>query len=115
MVAGTELPINRFATADQMAQELFGYGVVIISALNTGSSRELTNDTAVPANQSTGASTSSGGSSNYSDFDAAVYTNSFNTSFTLDPKLSERYSPAARRTLKPYEARLLTASNRLVA
>lgn len=97
MVAGTELPINRNATAEQMAQEMFGPGVVIEGAsytgdrdssgiysngdaiagavtpgdtgvmFSTGDLRGFTNNNPWQSNQSSSTTTSSSGPNSYSD------------------------------------------------
>ncbi len=57
MVAGTEIPINRNATAMQMAEEIFGNGVTVVSASYTGdrdSSGIYTNGDAISPNVTPG-------------------------------------------------------------
>lgn len=111
MVAGVELPIDRFATADQMAQTIFGDGVNIISAsytgdrdssgiytngdaiapgvtpgdtgvlFSTGDLRGFTNNNAAQSNLNTNTTTGSSGPNNNPDFNAAAGTNTFDASF----------------------------------
>ncbi len=111
MVAGVELPIDRFATADQMAQTIFGDGVNIISAsytgdrdssgiytngdaiapgvtpgdtgvlFSTGDLRGFTNNNAAQSNLNTNTTTGSSGPNNNPDFNAAAGANTFDASF----------------------------------
>ncbi|WP_299845956.1 Hint domain-containing protein [uncultured Roseovarius sp.] len=110
MVAGTELPINRNATAVQMAEEIFGDGVTVIGAsytgdndssgiytngdaiapgvtpgdsgvlFSTGDLRGFTNN-ASQSNLRTGTTTGSSGPNNDPDFNAAAGTNTFDASY----------------------------------
>ena len=111
MVAGVELPINRFATADQMAQTIFGDGVTIVNAtytgdqdssgiytngdaiapgvtpgdtgvlFSTGDLRGFTNNNAAQSNLNTNTTTGSSGPNNVADFNAAAGANTFDASF----------------------------------
>ena len=110
MVAGVEIPIDRFATATEMAQTIFGDGVTIVSAsytgdrdssgtysdgdaispgvtpsdtgvmLSTGDLRGFTNNNPFQSNQSSSTTTSSSGPNNLPDFNAAAGTNTFDAS-----------------------------------
>lgn len=110
MVAGTELPINRGATATQMAQEIFGDGVTIVGAsytgdtdssgiytngdaiapgvtpgdtgvlFSTGDLRGFTNN-ASQSNLNTGTTTGSSGPNNDPAFNAAAGANTFDASY----------------------------------
>ncbi|WP_306112901.1 MULTISPECIES: Hint domain-containing protein [unclassified Roseovarius] len=110
MVAGTELPINRGATATQMAQEIFGDGVTIVGAsytgdqdssgiytsgdaispgvtpgdsgvlFSTGDLRGFTNN-ASQSNLNTGTTTGSSGPNNDPTFNAAAGTSTFDASY----------------------------------
>ncbi len=110
MVAGVELSINRAATATQMAQEMFGNGVTVVSAsytgdndssgiytggdavapgvtpgdtgvlFSTGDLRGFTNN-ASESNLRTNTTTASSGPNNNPDFNAAAGTNTFDASF----------------------------------
>lgn len=110
MVAGVELPIDRRATADEMAQTIFGDGVTVVSASYTGdrdSSGIYTNglsvapgvvpsDTGVmfstgdlrgftnsgpESNIRTGTTTRSSGPNNDADFNAAAGTNTYDAAY----------------------------------
>ena len=110
MVAGTELPINRNATAVQMAQEMFGNGVTVVSASYTGdrdSSGIYTNGDAIApgvtpgdtgvlfstgdlrgftnsasqSNLNTNTTTNSSGPNNDPTFNAAAGANTFDASY----------------------------------
>ncbi|MEO3414358.1 Hint domain-containing protein [Roseovarius sp. CAU 1744] len=111
MVAGTELPINRGASATQMAQEIFGDGVTVVSAsytgdrdssgiytngdaiapgvtpgdsgvlFSTGDLRGFTNFNPFQSNLNTGTTTNSSGPNNDPDFNAAAGTNTFDASY----------------------------------
>src|SRR6056297_2251094 len=110
MVAGVEIPIDRFATATDMAQTIFGDGVTIVSAsytgdrdssgiysdgdtispevtpsdsgvmLSTGDLRGFTNNNPFQSNQSSSTTTASSGPNNLADFNAAAGTNTFDAS-----------------------------------
>ena len=110
MVAGVELPIDRFATADEMAETIFGDGVTVVSAtytgdrdssgiysdgdsiapgvmpsdtgvmFSTGDLRYFTNDS-WQSNQSSSTSSSSNGPNNDADFNAAAGTNTYDASY----------------------------------
>ncbi|MFK7940427.1 MAG: Hint domain-containing protein [Roseovarius sp.] len=111
MVAGTELPIDRGATATEMAQEMFGSGVTVVSAsytgdndssgiytngdaisgvvtpgdtgvmFSTGDLRGFTNNNPSQSNQSASTTTSSSGPNNVGQFNAAAGTSTFDASF----------------------------------
>lgn len=111
MVAGVEIPINRNASAVQMAQEIFGDGVTVVSAsytgdrdssgiysdgdsispgvmpgdtgvmFSTGDLRYFTNNSPWQSNQSSNTSSSSSGPNNVSDFNAAAGTNTYDAAF----------------------------------
>ena len=111
MVAGTELPINRNATAVQMAQEMFGDGVTVVSAsytgdrdssgiytngdaiapgitpgdsgvmFSTGDLRGFTNNNPFQSNLRTGTTTNSSGPNNDPTFNAAAGTNTYDASY----------------------------------
>ncbi|MBL4768389.1 MAG: Hint domain-containing protein [Rhodobacteraceae bacterium] len=111
MVAASELSINQNANATQMAQEIFGDGVTVVSAtysgdkkssgiytdgdstspgvtpgdtgiiLSTGKAKDFTNSTG-QANQSTDTSSNmKSGIDNNSDFNAAAGANTYDASF----------------------------------
>ena len=107
MVAGVELPINRNATAVQMAETMFGDGVTVVSAsytgdrdssgiytngdaispdvtpgdtgvlFSTGDLRGFTNNNASESNIRTNTTTNSSGPNNDPAFNAAAGTNTF--------------------------------------
>lgn len=111
MVAGTELPIDRGATATQMAQEIFGDGVTVVGAsytgdrdssgiytngdaiapdvtpsdsgvmFSTGDLRGFTNNNASQSNLNTGTTTNSSGPNNDPTFNAAAGTSTFDASY----------------------------------
>lgn len=111
MVAGVELPINRFASAQQMAELIFGDGVTVQSAsftgdqdssgiftngdaispgvtpadtgvlFSTGDLRGFTNNNAAQSNLSTSTTTASSGPNNNPDFNAAAGGPTFDASF----------------------------------
>ena len=110
MVAGTELPIDRNATANEMAEAIFGDGVQIIDAtytgdrdssgiytdgdaiapgvtpgdtgvmFSTGDLRGFTNN-ASESNLSTNTTTNSSGPNNNADFNAAAGARTYDASF----------------------------------
>lgn len=109
MVAASRLSINQNASAIQMAQEIFGDGVSVVSAsysgdnrssgiysggdttspgvtpgdtgviLSTGRARDFTNRNG-DANQDTNTSSNTGGVNNDADFNAAAGTNTYDAS-----------------------------------
>ncbi|MEM8773914.1 MAG: Hint domain-containing protein [Pseudomonadota bacterium] len=111
MVAGVELPINRSATAIQMAETIFGDGVQVLTAsytgdpdssgiytngdaispevtpgdtgvlFSTGDLRGFTNNNAAQSNLRTNTTTASSGPNNVAEFNAAAGTNTFDASF----------------------------------
>ncbi len=110
MVAASELPINTSATAMQMANTIFGSGVVVNSASYTGDSRSsgiysdgidtspgvVPGDTGVilstgrvtdftntfgTSNQSNGRSTNTSGQNNNPDFNALAGTSTYDASY----------------------------------
>ncbi|MFK7754053.1 MAG: Hint domain-containing protein [Sedimentitalea sp.] len=109
-MAASELPINTSATATQMAQEIFGDGVTVVSASYTGDSRssgiysdgDSTSPGATPGdtgiilstgqassytnssgqeNQSNSTSTNTFGQNNNSQFNSAAGTNTYDASY----------------------------------
>lgn len=110
MVAASELSINQGANATQMAQEIFGDGVTVVSAsysgdnrssgiysggdstspgvtpgdtgviLSTGRVRDFTNSNG-EANQDTNTSSNTRGVNNDADFNAAAGANTYDASF----------------------------------
>ena len=102
MVAGVELPIDRSATAQQMAETIFGDSVEVLSAnytgdtdssgiytqgeaiapsvvpsdtgvmFSTGDLRSFTNNNATQSNLSTGTTSNSSGPNNVPEFNAAA-------------------------------------------
>lgn len=111
MVAGVEIPINRNATAMQMANTIFGDGVNVVSAsytgdrdssgiytngdaispgitpsdtgvmFSTGDLRGFTNNNAGQSNLNTGTTTNSSGPNNDPLFNAAAGANTFDASY----------------------------------
>lgn len=111
MVAGRELPIDRGASATEMAQTIFGPGVQIVGAsytgdrdssgiysdgdsvapgvtpsdsgvmFSTGDLRGFTNDNPFQSNQSSGTTTFSSGPNNVPDFNDAAGTSTFDAAF----------------------------------
>lgn len=111
MVAGVEIPIDRGATATEMAQTIFGSGVTIVNAsytgdndssgiwtngnsiapgvtpsdtgvmFSTGDLRGFTNNNPFQSNQSNSTTTSSSGPNNNAQFNAAAGTNTYDASF----------------------------------
>ena len=111
MVAGVEIPINRFASATDMANTIFGDGVQVVSAsytgdvdssgiytdgdtiapgvtpsdtgvmFSTGDLRGFTNNNASQSNQSASTTTGSSGPNNQADFNAAAGTNTYDASY----------------------------------
>ncbi len=111
MVAGTEIPIARNATAMQMAQEMFGPGVTVQSAsytgdkdssgiysngdtispgvmpgdtgvmFSTGDLRGFTGNRWWGSNTSGSQTTNSNGPNNVADFNTAAGTNTYDASF----------------------------------
>ncbi|MEM7075154.1 MAG: Hint domain-containing protein [Pseudomonadota bacterium] len=110
MVAGVELPINRGASALDMAELIFGDGVTVTSAsytgdndssgiytdggissgvtpsetgvmFSTGDLRGFTNNNPSQSNLRTGTTTASSGPNNVPDFNAAAGTNTFDASY----------------------------------
>ncbi len=111
MVAGVELPIDRRATANEMAQEMFGSGVTIESAsytgdrdssgiytngdlispgvmpgdsgvmFSTGDLRGFTNTNIFQSNEETNRTTNSSGENNNAQFNAAAGTNTYDASY----------------------------------
>lgn len=111
MVAGTELPINRNASATQMAEAIFGDGVTIVNAsytgdrdssgiytngdaiapgvtpsdtgvmFSTGDLRGFTNFNLLQSNISNSTTTTSSGPNNDPTFNAAAGTNTFDASY----------------------------------
>ena len=111
MVAGVEIPIDRGATATEMAQTIFGDGVTIVSAsytgdndssgiytngdsispfvtpgdtgvmFSTGDLRGFTNNNPSQSNQSNSTTTASSGPNNVAQFNAAAGTNTFDASY----------------------------------
>ena len=111
MVAGVEIPIDRGATATEMAQTIFGNGVTVLNAsytgdrdssgiytngdsispgvtpgdtgvmFSTGDLRGFTNNNGSQSNQSNSTTTNSSGPNNVSDFNAAAGTNTFDASY----------------------------------
>jgi len=110
MVAASELSINEGANATQMAQEIFGDGVTVVSAsysgdsrssgiysggdttspgvtpgdtgviFSTGRVRDFTNSTG-QSNHNTNTSTNTSGVNNNADFNAAAGTSTYDASF----------------------------------
>lgn len=110
MVAGVEIPINRNASATQMAETIFGDGVTVVSAsytgdrdssgiysngntvspgvmpsdtgvmFSTGDLRGFTNN-ASQSNLSSSTTTASSGPNNQADFNAAAGTNTYDASY----------------------------------
>ncbi|MEO1138866.1 MAG: Hint domain-containing protein [Pseudomonadota bacterium] len=111
MVAGVEIPIDRGATATEMAETIFGDGVTVITAsytgdndssgiytngdaispfvtpgdtgvmFSTGDLRGFTNNNAVQSNQSNSTTTNSSGPNNVSAFNTAAGANTFDASY----------------------------------
>jgi hypothetical protein len=111
MVAGVEIPINRNASAVQMAQEIFGDWVTVVSAsytgdrdssgiytngdaispevtpgdtgvmLSTGDLRGFTNNNASQSNLSSSTTTSSSGPNNNAQFNAAAGANTYDAAW----------------------------------
>jgi hypothetical protein len=111
MVAGVELPINRFASANAMAETIFGDGVTIVDAtysgstnssgiysngdaiapgylpsdtgvmFSTGDLRSFTNDNASQSNLSGSTTSRSSGENNNPDFNAQAGTSTFDASY----------------------------------
>ncbi|UXX82199.1 Hint domain-containing protein [Roseovarius pelagicus] len=111
MVAGRELPIDRRASADEMAQEMFGSDVTIVSAsytgdrdssgiysdgdsisdavtpgdtgvmFSTGDLRYFTNNNRWQSNESSSTTSSSSGENNNAQFNAAAGTNTYDASY----------------------------------
>src|SRR6056297_305824 len=111
MVAGVELPIDRRASDQEMAETIFGDGVTIVSAdytgdrdssgiytdgnaispgvvpgdtgvmFSTGDLRGFTNDNPFQSNQSSSTTTNSSGPNGVSDFNAAAGASTFDASF----------------------------------
>ncbi|MEM6482325.1 MAG: Hint domain-containing protein [Pseudomonadota bacterium] len=111
MVAGVELPINRFASAQDMAELIFGDGVTVTNAsytgdqdssgiytdgdsiapevtpgdtgvmFSTGDLRGFTNNNSSESNQSGGTTTASSGPNNVPDFNAEAGTSTFDASY----------------------------------
>lgn len=111
MVAGREIPIDRNASATEMAQTIFGDGVSVVSAsytgdrdssgiytngdsvspgvtpgdtgvmFSTGDLRGFTNNNWWQSNQNSSTSTSSSGPNNDPMFNAAAGTNTYDASF----------------------------------
>ncbi len=111
MVAGVEIPIDRFATANEMAETIFGDGVTVVSAsytgdrdssgiytqgntispgvmpsdtgvmFSTGDLRGFTNNNPSQSNLSSSTTTSSSGPNNDADFNAAAGTNTYDASY----------------------------------
>ncbi|MBK46121.1 MAG: 2,3,4,5-tetrahydropyridine-2,6-carboxylate N-succinyltransferase [Roseovarius sp.] len=111
MVAGVEIPINRNASAVQMAETIFGDGVTVIDAsytgdrdssgiytdgnaiapgvvpgdtgvmFSTGDLRGFTNNNPFQSNQSSSTTTSSSGPSNQADFNAAAGAPTFDAAY----------------------------------
>ncbi|MEO0752723.1 MAG: choice-of-anchor L domain-containing protein [Pseudomonadota bacterium] len=111
MVAGVELPINRTATAEQMAENIFGDSVEVVDAtytgdpdssgiytngdtisdgvvpgdsgvmFSTGDLRGFTNNNASESNLNTGTTTASSGPNGVDDFDDAAGASTFDASF----------------------------------
>lgn len=111
MVAGVEIPIDRGASAEEMAETIFGDGVTVVSAsytgdrdssgiytngnsispgvmpgdtgvmFSTGDLRGFTNNNPFQSNQSSSTTTASSGPNNNADFNAAAGTNTYDASF----------------------------------
>ncbi|MEO0771643.1 MAG: Hint domain-containing protein [Pseudomonadota bacterium] len=111
MVAGVELPIDRNVTGQEMAENIFGDSVQIVSAtytgdrdssgiytngdtiapgvvpgdsgilLSTGDLRGFTNNNASQSNLNAGTTTASNGPNNVADFNAAAGANTFDAAF----------------------------------
>ncbi|MEM6375987.1 MAG: Hint domain-containing protein [Pseudomonadota bacterium] len=111
MVAGVELPINRFASARQMADLIFGNGVTVTDAsytgdrdssgiftdgdsisqevtpadtgviFSTGDLRGFTNNNPAQSNLSGSTTTGSSGPNNVPDFNAAAGANTFDAAY----------------------------------
>lgn len=111
MVAGVEIPINRNASAIQMAQTIFGDGTQVINAsytgdrdssgiysngntispgvvpsdsgimLSTGDLRGFTNNNFFQSNESASTTTTSSGPNGVADFNAAAGAQTFDASF----------------------------------
>ncbi|MCZ4352941.1 Hint domain-containing protein [Roseovarius aestuarii] len=111
MVAGTEIPIDRGATATEMAQEMFGPGVTVVSAsytgdndssgiytngnsvspgvtpsdtgvmFSTGDLRYFTNNNWFQSNTSSSTTSTSNGPNNNADFNAAAGTSTYDASY----------------------------------
>ncbi len=111
MVAGVEIPIDRNASAVQMAQEIFGDGVTVVSAsytgdrdssgiysdgdsispgvtpgdtgvmLSTGDLRSFTNNSWWQSNLSSNTTSSSSGPNNVAEFNAAAGTNTYDAAY----------------------------------
>ncbi|MEO0371749.1 MAG: Hint domain-containing protein [Pseudomonadota bacterium] len=111
MVAGVELPIDQTATAEEMANTIFGDSVEVLTAtytgdpnssgiytdgiatspgvvpgdegvlFSTGNLSGFTNDNATQSNLNTGTSTASSGPNNVAEFNAAAGANTFDASF----------------------------------
>lgn len=110
MATGSELPIDRNATATEMANEIFGDGVTVVSATYTGDGRSsgiysdgyATSPGVMPAdtgvilstgrvnnftnsngdpNRFTGRSSNTNGEDNNADFNAAAGTNTYDASY----------------------------------
>lgn len=111
MVAGVEIPIDRGASATEMAQTIFGDGVQVISAsytgdrdssgiytngdsispgvmpsdtgvmFSTGDLRGFTNNNGSQSNQSASTTTSSSGPNGVADFNAAAGARTFDASY----------------------------------
>ena len=104
MVAGVEIPINRNASAIQMAQTIFGDGTQVINAsytgdrdssgiysngnaispgvmFSTGDLRGFTNNNFFQSNESASTTTTSSGPNGVADFNAAAGAQTFDASF----------------------------------
>src|SRR6056297_59862 len=111
MVAGVEIPIDRGASAVEMAETIFGDGVTVVSAsytgdrdssgiytngdsispgvmpgdtgvmFSTGDLRGFTNSNPFQSNLSASTTTASSGPNNNADFKAAAGTNTYDASF----------------------------------
>jgi len=111
MVAGVEIPIDRGASATEMAETIFGDGVTVVSAsytgdrdssgiytegdsiapgvmpsdtgvmFSTGDLRSFTNNNASQSNLSGSTTSNSSGPNNNADFNAAAGTNTYDASF----------------------------------
>ena len=111
MVAGRELPIDRFASANEMAQEIFGAGATVVNAsysgdrdssgiftdgdaispgvtpgdsgvmFSTGDLRGFTNNNRWQSNESSSTTTRSSGENNNPDFNAAAGASTYDASY----------------------------------